>query len=133
MLAANRTKRLEMLEPTSGVHKYSKKQAYYESVHMFMKARRWQPINEEEDEGCIGGTTWLELLIAFDVGKYRSSEDRLASSEAAVKRALARNKRRTIAGRSCIAKVSLKNELKCFKNVVRYIANKDVAEEQQQL
>ena len=56
---SNLANSLSMIPATRGVHRMSVRQHYYEAVHAFMKARRWQPV---DPQAKIAGTTGCHLL-----------------------------------------------------------------------
>ena len=99
-------------------------------MHAFLKHRRWRRINDEE---AICGMTWVELLSMYDVFNYRSRRDRVEPKEAAVARAATRSKRRVNRRRTFCTRASLFEELRRLKEAVRYVAEKDLQRDQQDL
>ncbi len=122
--------KLEMMPNTKGKHKYAKCQDFYESIHTFMENRMWTATKEEVQ---CGGTTWLELFILYDTQGYRRTQDDHIVARQDHARAKRRSKKRAAKGSTCVARLSLKSELKMFKNMVRYIALNDLRPEQQEL
>ena len=120
---------LSMIPATRGVHRMSVRQHYYEAVHAFMKARRWQPV---DPQAKVAGTTWLELFVLFDSLGYRTYRDKVAQDDVALKRACKRSMKRVKTNRSSVARASLRKEIAIFKAAVRYVARNDMAPHQQE-
>ena len=60
----------------------------YKDIHAFMKNRKWAPT----DAGShVGGATWLELFIIFDITGARSHNGDHVKDKEAAKRAEARS------------------------------------------
>lgn len=115
---------LQLLPPTTGTHRLGgRKQGHYQAVHAFMGDRCWRKVGDEEP---IGGITLVELLAMFDTLHYRSSRDRVEEDAGAVERALQRSRRRTKTRRTICIRASLAEELRQFKETVRYIAENDM-------
>lgn len=80
--------------------------------------------NEGASEG--GCTTWIELSVLFDVGGYRSKDDRAEADEKARRRAETKHAVRARKERRCIQKVRFREELTRFKRAVRYIVTSEL-------
>ena len=75
---------LNLPPPKQGRRKYhSCKQAYLD-IHAFLAYRRWTGIDDQSE---VGGVSWVELFILFDVGKYRSCNGDHIKNQAAGRRA----------------------------------------------
>ena len=69
----------------------------------------------------------------FDGLRYRTSHDRINAHAEDVGRAAARSRQRLKRRRTIYTKASLAQELKCFKEAVRYITDNDLEKEQQDM
>ena len=72
---------LDLPPPTTGHHRYTFCQNMYREVHEFLLSREWAPTNPEEEN--VGGITWAELFILFDIsGKRTAKGEHVVGSQA---------------------------------------------------
>ena len=119
---------LQLGDPVEGKHRCSQHAVMYKDIHAFMKNRKWAPT----DAGShVGGVTWLELFIIFDITGARSHNGDHVKDKEAAKRAEARSAKvkKTNRGKetqNAIVKPKLGEELARFKAIVRHIAKHEV-------
>ena len=70
--------------PCDGIHKFKEQQLLYQCVHRFLNSSEWKPI---ADNGNASGTTWIELFMLFDLGKWRHKEATFSSDASSRARA----------------------------------------------
>ena len=63
----------------------------YEDVHRFLRERKWAPAPSERG---IGGVTWTELFVLFDVSGTRSHDGEHMKDIKAYNRAQARSSKK---------------------------------------
>ena len=64
-------KRIRMSPAKKGHHKMKTFQHMYKDIHRFIVEREWAPIEHGKP---IGGVTWIELFILFDISGARSDK-----------------------------------------------------------
>ena len=125
-------KRTRMSPAKKGHHKMKTFQHMYKDIHRFIGEREWAPIEHGKP---IGGVTWIELFILFDISGARSDKGDHIKDPQATKRANERKQEREQKGRkegkkykgeTAIVKPSLQEELKRFKDIFRHITKHEI-------
>ena len=75
---------VKLIRPTKENHKFTQRQKLYEEVHNFLSKRKWAPVKADTD---VGGITWIELFVLFDITGYRSEEGQHIKNRVATRRA----------------------------------------------
>ena len=64
------SKKINMIDCPHGTHKFAHQQKKMEAIHRFIGSMKWIPKSDDEDEHNTNGTTWIELLMMFELFGY---------------------------------------------------------------
>ena len=124
--------------PNVGKHKFAYCQLLYRDIHNFIASRQWTPIDTDDQDHWVYGTTWLEMFILFDTCGYRRHASNHVKNIEVAQRAETRraNRKSNHSGssdgsgqRDAATRPMLHEELQRFKAIVRHIARHDAATE----
>ena len=122
---------VQLIAPTKGNHRFAQCQMLYEDVHSFLKERKWALAQTDTE---VGGITWIELFILFDITGGRSQEGQHQKKPAATRRAEkrkgnmkdAKGKNGSHSGTTAVSRPTLDEELKTFKAIVRHTTKYEI-------